>query len=102
MNRTMAPRPNIAVLLALCLGVGLSACADREEVRARQMAQDATANAEDDQACRQKGEPGTEFYDHCRKELAAARAQRNAIDWQKSRDFDRVLGAGTSGPSETY
>jgi hypothetical protein len=89
----------LAVLLPL--SVGLFACADRSEgVRAQRVANEATANAEDDATCRAKGEPGTELYEGCRQALAAARAEKAAIQEQKRRDFDRVLGAGTDGLSD--
>lgn len=87
----------VAALFAL--GSGISACADGEQLRADRMA---AAEAEDDAACREKGEPGTEFYEECRQSLAAARAQTSAIKEQKARDFDRILGAGTSGLSDKY
>lgn len=79
-----------AVLLSL--GGGLFACADREEIRADRMARQVAAEAEDDVSCRDQGEPGTPDYDACRQELASARARQSEIDYQKARDFDRVLG----------
>jgi hypothetical protein len=88
--------------LALSFVACFCGCADREQIRASQMAEEATANAEDDAACRQKAAPGTPAYDQCRQSLAALRAEKRAIQYQKRRDFDQVLGAGTSGPSETY
>jgi hypothetical protein len=80
--------------LGLTLAASLIGCGDREQLRATQM--DEASAAEDDARCREKGEPGTEFYDECRKALSEARAQRSAIQYQKARDFDRVLGRGTS------
>lgn len=84
----------IASILAawLVLGGGLSACADREEIRADRMGRQVVAETEDDASCRERGEPGTPGYDDCRQELAAARARKAEIDYQKARDFDRVLG----------
>ncbi len=53
------------------------------------------------QRAKEKGAPESPAYDACRKELAEARAraQQSAIQEQKRRDFDRVLGAGTDGQS---
>ena len=55
--------------------------------------------SEDDTACREKGAPGTPAYEACRKSLAETRAQAGAVQEQKRREFDRVLGAGTEGES---
>lgn len=66
------------------------------------MEEQADLAAADDAACRQRGEPGTEPYDTCRKDISDARAQRDAIQYQKNRDFDRTLGAGTSDLSDKY
>ena len=83
-----------ALILALLLPfvVGLSACASREEVQAGRVAQQAAQDAEDDTACRDAGEPGSETYETCRSDRAAKRARQAEIDYQKARDFDRVLG----------
>lgn len=86
------------ILAALLpLWAGLFACASREEIHAERVAKQATAEAEDDTACRDQGAPGSPAYDACRKTLAAQRARKAEIDYQKARDFDRVLGAGTDG-----
>lgn len=53
--------------------------------------------SEDDANCRQKGEAGSKSYEECRKEIAEAKAKQGAMQEQKRRDFDRVLGAGTDG-----
>jgi hypothetical protein len=76
--------------------LGVAACADREQIRAKEVAEEAQAASADDAACRPKGAPGTQPYEECRKELAQARAERSAIQYQKRRDFDSVLGRGTS------
>jgi hypothetical protein len=76
--------------------LGVAACADREQIRAREVAEEAQAASADDAACRPKGTPGTQPYEECRKGLAQARAERSAAQYQKNRDFDRVLGRGTS------
>jgi hypothetical protein len=69
-------------------------------MRAQLAEKEAAAEAEDEATCRAKVEPGTEAYDECRRALASARAERAAIQYQKRRDFDRVLGAGTDGLSD--
>jgi len=81
---------SLAVLLPL--GLGLFACASREEIRADRAAQQVTTDAEDDARCRSEGEKGTPPYTACRQDLAAERARQANIDYQKARDFDRVLG----------
>lgn len=91
----------IASVAGLLLGA-LQACADRGQIEGKQVAEQADLAAADDVRCREKGEPGTEPYNDCREALAADRAKRAAIDYQKSRDFDRVLGAGTSDLSDKY
>jgi hypothetical protein len=99
---TNAPmmRRGLILALALPLGAGLAGCADREDVRAQRMADQSTAGAADDAACRGQGAPGSAAYDSCRQDLAAQRAQKAEIQYQKRRYFDRVLGAGTDGVSE--
>ncbi len=89
----------IALLASL---IGALGCADREPLRAKQMAAEADAASADDAACKPKGAPGTKPYEECRQQLAEARAQKNAIEYQKHRDFDRVLGAGTSDTAGSY
>jgi hypothetical protein len=94
----------VAVIISV-VGVllgALQACADRGELEAKQVAEQADLAAADDARCREKGEPGSKPYDDCREALAANRAKRNAIDYQKARDFDRVLGEGTEGLSDKY
>ena len=85
-------RSVLALATLLFLGFGLSACADREQIQAERVAQQAATDAEDDVTCREKGEPGSAAYDACRQELATDRARNAEIDYQKARDFDRVLG----------
>ena len=84
----------IALILAvfLPLGLGLSACASREEIQSGRVAQQVAQDAEDDTACRANNEPDTEAYEACRAERTAQRARQSDIDYQKARDFDRVLG----------
>jgi hypothetical protein len=89
------------LVVILPLSLGLFACASQEDgMRAQLAAQQTEAEAEEETACRAKAQPGTEAFDECRQALAAARAERAAIQEQKRRDFDRVLGAGTDGLSD--
>ena len=86
----------LSLLVAAAAGQG---CATQGQ--ATRAAEQTAMESEDDEACRQEGAPGTPAFDACRKELAEARAraQQAAIQEQKRRDFDRVLGAGTEGQS---
>ena len=97
----MKPAVLIAFLL-LPMVAATAGCADREQIRAKQMANETAAASEDDATCRPKGAPGTPGYDNCRKDLAQARADQSAVQYQKHRDFDRVLGAGTSDAGGSY
>jgi hypothetical protein len=90
-------RKSLILAALLPLWAGLFACASREEIHAERVAKQTAAEAEDDATCRGKGAPGSAPYDACRQNLAAERAQKAEIDYQKARDFDRVLGAGTDG-----
>jgi len=83
-----------ALILALVLPLGtvVVGCASREEIGAERVAQQAATDGEDAAACRARGAPGSGEYDACRQDLAAQRAQKADIDYQKRRDFDRVLG----------
>jgi hypothetical protein len=94
----------MACLLVLPIGLALPACANKNQFPADQMAEQAATGQADDDACRDKGAPGSETYNACRKGLADARAQAQAaaIKYQKARDFDRVLGAGTRGMSDNF
>jgi hypothetical protein len=88
----------IASILLVAAAAGQGCATQGQATRA---AEQAAMESEDDEACRQEGAPGTPAFDACRKELAEARAraQQAAIQEQKRRDFDRVLGAGTDGQS---
>jgi hypothetical protein len=77
-------------------------CADREEIRARQMAKEASADADNDANCRAKAAPGSADNGSCRQDLADRQARQAEIEYQKRRYFDRVLGAGTSGTDDPY
>jgi hypothetical protein len=80
------------LLLAAAAGFG---CASQDS--ANRAAEQAAMESEDDTNCRQKGEAGSKPYEECRKEIAEAKAKQGAVQEQKRRDFDRVLGAGTDG-----
>jgi len=80
----------LTVLLALSLG--LFACASREEIQAGRVAKQVALEAEDDTACRADNEAGSEAYEACRSDRSAQRARQAEVDYQKARDFDRVLG----------
>ena len=80
----------LSVLLPLC--AGLFACASREEIQAERAAKQVAADAEDDTSCRAAGEPGSKAYETCRADKTAERGRQADIDYQKARDFDRVLG----------
>jgi hypothetical protein len=84
-----------ALILAalLPLWAGLFACASRDELQAERVATQAVNEAEDDAKCRAaNAEPGSPQYEACRKDQAAQRARQADIEYQKARDFDRVLG----------
>jgi hypothetical protein len=82
----------LTLVLALPLGVAVISCADREQIQAERVAAQAAAEAEADAACRPRGAPESAEYDACRQDLEARRAKQAEIDYQKARDFDRVLG----------
>jgi hypothetical protein len=83
----------IAAMLIVLLSLGgLFGCASQDEIQAERVAKQAATEAEDDTACRAAGEPGSQAYDTCRADKTAERARQADIDYQKARDFDRVLG----------
>lgn len=73
----------------------LQGCATQSE--ASRAAEQAVAESEDAATCREKSGGAEKAYEACRKAMAEARAQQAAVQEQKRRDFDRVLGAGTDG-----
>lgn len=86
------------VFLGLLLPiVWVQGCATKSE--GTLAAEQAAAESEDDATCREKSGADKAAYEACRKGLAGARAQQAAVQEQKRRDFDRVLGAGTDGQS---
>ena len=84
----------LALLAATVSGLG---CASQDP--AARAAEHAAQESEDDATCRQKGARDSKAYAECRKSLAEANARQSAVQEQKRRDFDRVLGAGTDGQS---
>jgi hypothetical protein len=84
----------IALLLFVAAASGLG-CASQDP--AARAAEHAAQASEDDATCRQKGAEDSKAYEECRKGLAESQARQSAVQEQKRRDFDRVLGAGTDG-----
>jgi hypothetical protein len=87
----------LAVLGLLMPLAAVQGCATQNE--AFPAAEQAVAESEDGATCREKSGADEEAYKACRKAMAEARAEQAAIQEQKRRDFDRVLGAGTDGQS---
>ncbi len=100
MTRSFGLRSYLIALLLLMAAAAGQGCATQGQ--ATRAAEQAAMESEDEEACRQEGAPGTPAFEACRKELAEARerAQQAAIQEQKRREFDRVLGAGTEGQSD--
>lgn len=86
----------IALILLVPAAVGQGCATQGQATRATEQA---ATESEDDTTCRQKGAPESPAYDACRKDLADSHARASAVQEQKRRDFDRVLGAGTEGQS---
>jgi hypothetical protein len=85
----------LAVSGLLIAFAGAQGCATQNE--ASRAAEQAVAESDDAATCREKSGADEEAYKACRKAMAEARAEQAAIQEQKRRDFDRVLGAGTDG-----
>ena len=90
-------RSYLIVLFLLAPAAAGLGCASQDQ--ATRAAEHAAAESEDDATCRQKAGEDSKAYEECRKGLAEAKAQQSAVQEQKRRDFDRVLGAGTDGQS---
>ena len=88
-------RPHLIALLLLVAATSGLGCASQDP--AARAAEHAAQESEDDATCRQKGAEDSKAYEECRKGLAEAQARQSAVQEQKRRDFDRVLGAGTDG-----
>ena len=86
-------------VLSLLLTVGaVQGCATQSE--ASRAAEQAAEEGEDVATCRERSGDDKAAYEACRKAMAEARAQKAAVQEQKRRDFDRVLGAGTDGSTD--
>jgi hypothetical protein len=96
-RRAKIVRLILAVLGLLMPLAAVQGCATQNE--ASRAAEQAVAESEDGATCREKSGADEEAYKACRKAMAEARAEQAAIQEQKRRDFDRVLGAGTDGQS---
>jgi hypothetical protein len=95
----MAPRSALLAVLMLSLAL-LQACANPEATQASRQVAEADAQAKDEAKCKENGlEPGTPAYDNCRTRLAQARADEAAAQERRRIDFQKTLGAGTSGYS---
>jgi hypothetical protein len=94
-GRSRVSRYHVIALVVILSVVGSQGCATQDQ--ATHAAEQAALESEDDASCEKKGAPDSAAYDACRKELAEARARAGAMQEQKRRDFDRVLGAGTDG-----
>jgi hypothetical protein len=81
------------LILALFATAGAEGCATRNP--ASQIAEQASAESDDDSSCQRKGAPASQAYEACRQQLAEARAKAAAMKEERRRDFDRTLGAGT-------
>lgn len=89
----MMLRPFLVPLALVSLAIAVPGCASRSDIEAGRLAKEDAANAEDDAQCRRtSAEPGEAAYEACLQERATKRAARAEIDYQKARDFDRVLG----------
>jgi len=89
------------VVLSLLLTAGaVQGCATQNE--ASRTAELAAEESDDDASCREKSGDDKAAYKACRKAMAEARAQQAAVQEQKRRDFDSVLGAGTDGGGTSY
>ena len=77
------------------LAAAVQGCATQSD--ASRAAEQAAADGEDAATCREKSGDDDNAFKACRKSMAEARAEQAAIQEQKRRDFDRVLGAGTEG-----
>jgi len=76
--------------------VATQGCATRSQSLAEQQA---AADSEDNATCREKSGEDEAAYENCRRTMAEQRAQQAAVQEQRRREFDRVLGAGTDGVS---
>ena len=88
-------RVHLIALILLLPVAATQGCATKDPAALAE--EHAKTESDDDAACREKGAADSKAYQACRETLANARTQQNAVRYQKARDFDRVLGAGTDG-----
>lgn len=95
-ERASNMRSTLVVLGLLVPVVTAQGCATRSQTLAEQQA---VSESEDETTCREKSGADEAAYENCRKTLAEERARQAAVQEQRRREFDRVLGAGTDGVS---
>ena len=88
-------RFRLAVAIWLMPLAAVQGCATQSD--ASRAAEQAAAESEDAATCRERSGDNDKAYEACRKAMVEARTEKAAIQEQKRRDFDRVLGAGTDG-----
>jgi outer membrane biogenesis lipoprotein LolB len=87
----------MARFVVAALGVlFLVGCASQEQIRARQAAAQAAAEAKEDQTCRSYGaQPGTQAYFQCRMTLNQQKATAEAIaEANRQATYSRMMDAG--------
>ena len=90
-------RFRLAIVLWLIPLAAVQGCATQSDTS--RAAEQAAAESEDAATCRERSGDNDKAYEACRKAMAEARTEKAAMQEQKRRDFDRVLGAGTDGVS---
>jgi hypothetical protein len=90
-------RFRLAIAICFMPLAAVQGCATQSE--ASRAAEQAVEESEDAATCRERSGEDDKAYEACRKAMAEARTEKDAIQEQKRRDFDRVLGAGTDGVS---
>jgi hypothetical protein len=88
-------RFRLAIAIWLLPLAAVQGCATQSD--ASRAAEQAAAESEDTATCREKIGADENAFKACRKAMAEARTEQAAVQEQKRRDFDRVLGAGTEG-----
>jgi hypothetical protein len=90
-------RFRLAIPICLMPLTAVQGCATQSE--ASRTVEQAAEESEDAATCRERSGEDDKAYEACRKAMAEARTEKAAVQEQKRRDFDRVLGAGTDGAS---
>ena len=88
-------RFRLAIATWLIPLAAVQGCATQSD--ASRAAEQAVAESEDAVTCRERSGDDDKAYEACREAMVEARTEKAAIQEQKRRDFDRVLGAGTDG-----